>query len=232
MSTVFINTIITIWFFMIPIDINDLSMFKTTMYRTPKQRVGRMHLTLPYTYAEIHEELENEDWIGVAKIHDLGIDVWDKTRLKCVYPSGIRLMHITKYIRSAQFKRQFINFLYDISPNLHLNWDFTQDDMFNHTMLNCEISRDSPNFQTRLHLDFKRIVGTGLIHWSEYDDPNLRTEFYDDLNRSNPLAMTTNFGDGWLHANDYNTWHQGWNRTQLPRYSTLIALVTNIVPIK
>lgn len=218
---------------MTQIDINDFSKFELKITPTTKNRVGRLYLSIPYTYSEIYEELERENWQSMSEIHQLGIDLWLGKRLKCRIPAynNYKLQHIQRYFKSEKVKREFIKFLYEITPNLLVNWDFTQDDMFNHTHFHGELTKDLPGFECNLHTDYRRLVGTGLIHWSEYDDPDLRTVFYNDCDRSNPIEMTTNFGDGWIHANGNDTWHDGWNRTKKNRYSTLLALTANVRPI-
>ena len=100
--------------------------------------------------------------------------------------------------------------------------------MSQNTILHAEFSKDMPGFENGIHCDMRRLVGTGLIYLTDRDNPDLASAFYDHPDRHNPHRVETGYGVGWVHSNDWNTWHDGWNRTNETRYSILLALTLQL----
>jgi hypothetical protein len=215
------------------INIYMTTLFPINIEPTGKWKVSKFHIDLPYTYDELLAEFENEDWVSPGMINNLGNDNWGATRFKIMNPKSEnrRLTELTKFFRSPELKKKFVYWLYESDTSFQYDWEWTPDEMCEHTILHGEFSKDVPGFVNVLHTDFRKLVATGLVYYAKTDDPDISTVFHDDPNRTNSFRMTTNFGDGWLHANGNNTYHEGWNRTDYPRYSTLIGLTLNITKI-
>jgi len=207
--------------------------FPIYIENTSKYKVSKFQIDLPYTYEELLSEFENEEWLNPRVITKIEIDRWDSTRVKCMSPKpeNLKLCELAHFFRSEELKYKFVHWLYDTDESMYWEWDWGPDEMCRHTRLHGEFSKDSPGFVNDLHTDYRLLVATGLVYWAKEDNPDLSTVFYDDLNRSNPVRMTTNFATGWFHANSNNTWHEGWNRTNQMRYSTLLGLTLNVSPI-
>jgi hypothetical protein len=200
---------------------------------TPKDRVSTLQLDMPYTRSELLTELENEEWVSPGIINPLNADLWNGTRFKCMHPKPehSKLTALANFLNSGQTKHQLISWLFDTTPSLSYEYDWTVDTMYKHCSLHSEITRDSPGFINVLHTDYRKLVATAMIYLTDRDDPTLSTYFYDTMERDNPIRMPTNFGHGWLHSNGNNTWHEGWNKTPEVRYTILLGLTMNVTPL-
>ena len=209
-------------------------MFPITFETTPKWKVSTFKVDLPFTYDDLIVELENENWVNPSEFNNLANDNWTGARSKIMSP---KLEHrhmwaLKRFFSSDELKIQLINRLYEADPAMEYDWEWTPEEMAEHTLLHGDFTRDVPGFQNPIHTDFRKLVATGLVYWSKEDDPNLSSYFYDDpYGKTNPVRMPTNFGHGWLHNNGNNTYHDGRNDTNQMRYSTLIGLTLNITPL-
>lgn len=208
------------------------TLFPVTLKKTHKLRLSTMQIDLPFTYDNLLAELENEDWVNPGTINHLGNDNWAATRYKVMFPKEehtcMRSLH--NFFNSDELKRVLVDRLYDSDPMFQFDWEWTPEDMCNHTVLHGEFSKDMPGFHNIIHTDYRKLVATGLVYWAKEDNPDVCTTFYDSLDKKNPIPVATNFGTGWFHGNGNETYHEGWNRTDKPRYSTLIGLTLNITP--
>ena len=74
----------------------------------------------------------------------------------------------------------------------------------------------------------RRLVGTGMIYLNEGNDPRVASGFYSHPDRHDEHIVETGYGMGWVHSNDWNTWHDGWNRSDRVRYSILLGLTLKL----
>lgn len=197
---------------------------------TSLQRVGLVQLNLPFSFEDVKTELENEIWIDPTSTNKLGTDLWDSQRYNCMRPKIKHrcLTELFNYFRSDELKTKFINFLYQVSPTLKTDWDWYPEDMFKGTSIHGHFVRDNPGFVNVLHTDYRRLVATGMIYWNQDDNEDVSTWFYSGIHRTDPLRAPTGFGKGWIHSNGNHTYHEGWNRTNKYRYSTLLGLTLDM----
>jgi len=96
------------------------------------------------------------------------------------------------------------------------------------TQLHAEFTKDLPGFENGVHCDMRRLAATGMVYLCNGDDPEIASAFYDHPDKWSPQRVTTGYGLGWVHSNDWNTWHDGWNRSDQTRYSILRALTLKL----
>ena len=188
--------------------------------------VSELKLELPFDRAQIIQELENENWVPHGEVAPVGHNPWPNTRYKCLRPQweNQALTAISRYFGSVAFKRQAINWMYQEYHGIDVTWGMSAEEMCRKSRTHIEFTKDMPGFVNDIHTDYRQLIATGMIYFSEHDTPDLSSYFYTDQNRSNPTRITTAFGDGWWHMNNYDTWHEGWNRTDQVRYSGLLGL--------
>lgn len=202
--------------------------------KTNKRRLFTLDFDFKISRDQLLEELENEDWRSPGDYNPLGIDLWSAQRSKVLDPRITnRFMHgIRDYLQSNQLKMQLIGKMFEHLPDLTWEYNWNPESCSDETILHAEFTRDAPRFVNVLHTDYRKLVATGMIYLTESDSEDLCTMFYDTQDRQNPVRMETNFGQGWWHANGNDTWHEGWNRTDSYRYSILLGLTMNVVPVK
>lgn len=200
---------------------------------TGKWKVSKLKVNIPVSYQQIHNELVNENWVSPATINNLGNDNWGGVRFKCMQPKSEHtgLCQLKNYFSSGELKMKLIQWLYNTDESMNWDWEWRPEEMFRHTTLHGELTKDMPGFVNVLHTDYRKLVATGMVYLIDKDDPNLSTVFYDTADRANPVRIPTGFGAGWFHSNGNNTWHEGWNKTDNPRYSFLLGLSLNITPL-
>lgn len=197
-----------------------------------RKRVFSLHIAIPFDYHDVLAELESISWHNPSQYARSGLDLWDTQRLKCLHigPELPKLYQILNQLTSTQSKYLFIDAMLENVPDIAWEYDFDREQMFDCTNLHAELTRDAPGFVNVLHTDFRLLVATGMVYLTDSDNTELSTMFYTSQQRTEPLRMTTNFGDGWWHVNGNNTYHEGWNRTDRFRYSFLLGLTLNVVP--
>jgi hypothetical protein len=203
-----------------------------TLEKTTKNKLAKLQLHLPWSFEEIHQDLEKETWTNPGSDNKFGLDLWEGWREKCHSPQTKTLSTLINFFRTDQLKKQLIGWLYENVTNFNTEYMMTQQELNDCCSLHGELVKDTPGFVNILHTDYRRLAATGMIYLTEHDDPNVSTVFYDSRERVNPVRMTTNFGDGWWHANGNDTYHEGWNRTNQFRYSFLLGLTLNIQPLR
>ena len=203
------------------------------IHPTQKYRVARFHIDIPYTLDDLMPELENEDWIPHGDLGEVGNNPWPGMRFKVTRPKeeNRRLSELFDYTCSDWLKKAFIEWMYKYIPNINVDWDWHPENMYKSCHLHGEFTKDMPGFVNDIHTDYRKLVATGMIYFSRGDDPNISTYFCDDLERKNQFRMPSGMGDGWWHANGNDTYHEGWNRTDQPRYSMLLGLTLNTAPM-
>lgn len=211
-----------------------MTLYPIEIQPTQKYRVARFHVDLPYTLEDLLPELNNEDWIPHGEIGEVGNNPWPGTRFKVLRPraENQRLIELWHYVCSDWLKRTFIDWMYANIRNIDIDWDWRPENMFNCCHIHGEFTKDMPGFVNDIHTDYRKLVATGMIYLSAGDNPDTSTYFCDNIERKNQFRIPSGLGDGWWHANGNDTWHEGWNKTNQPRYSILLALTVNTTPLE
>lgn len=188
--------------------------------------VSELKLELPFERAQIIQELDSEEWVPHGEVAPVGHNPWPNTRYKCLRPQWKHqaLTAVSRYFGSVEFKRRVIDWMYQEYHGIDVTWGMGAEEMCRRSRTHIEFTKDMPGFVNDIHTDYRQLIATGMIYFSDHDTPDLSSYFYTDQNRSNPTRMTTAFGDGWWHMNNHDTWHEGWNRTDQIRYSGLLGL--------
>lgn len=210
-----------------------MTLYPIEIQQTQKYRVARFHVDLPYTLEDLQPELDNEDWIPHGEIGEVGNNPWPGTRYKVLRPKeeNQRLTELWHYVCSDWLKKTFIQWMYANIRNIDIDWDWKPENMYNSCHIHGEFTKDMPGFVNDIHTDYRKLVSTGMIYLSAGDNPDISTYFCDNLERKNQFRIPSGMGDGWWHANGNDTWHEGWNKTDQPRYSILLALTLNTTPL-
>ena len=197
-------------------------MSKFSLTLTPFNQIANlMRLNMPYTFNEVLLELEKEEWESGR--HDM-YNWPDGKRHKLIRPKSILLQEIFNYLSSAEPKISIINALYEHIPQCYERWRWTKDQMIRNTTLHAEFTRDLPGFYQGVHMDTKILVATSMVYLTENNDPDVATYFHSNELGDNPIQAPTDFGNGWSHLNDWNSWHSGRNYSDKPRYTILVPL--------
>lgn len=199
-----------------------------------KRHLFRVKVNIPYSRSELLEEFERENWQPFGATSEVDINHWPGKRFKVLWPrqENRKLWELQRYFSSDELKHRVIDAMYERMPEFASWWGWQPEGMFRHCSVHGELTKDLPGFVNDIHTDYRRLVATGLIYWSEHDDERLSSFFWDDLERNNPTRITTAYGDGWWHANSNNSWHGGVNDTDEIRYSSLLGLTVNVAPLE
>jgi hypothetical protein len=189
---------------------------------------SRVQTTFPWSREELIADFEQEDWKPYGAETAVKHDEWTGKRFKVHRPHSPKLQQISQFFRQDSVKDYVIECLYRDKAILQVNWQMYPWRMSTNTELHAEFTKDLPGFENGIHCDMRRLVGTGMIYLAEGDDPDSASCFYDHPDRHNPRRVTTGYGAGWVHSNDWNTWHDGWNRTDKTRYSILLGLTLKL----
>ncbi len=187
--------------------------------------VYEVDLDIPYSYSEIFSDLINEDWIPISGTYG-EFDSIKRYKTDWILKST-KLKDIRDYACSDQFRRCVVDRFYEESEFGNM-WGIDSDHMFRSTTTFSWFLRDSPGYHCGIHLDSRTQVATSLIFLADHDNADIGTEFYTTNTRENSIRIPTGFGRGWIAANTYNSWHDGWNRSQCDRYSMIIGLMLKI----
>lgn len=192
------------------------------------QRVSTLRVQFPWPRQQLIADLEQEDWRPYGQETAVKHDAWPGTRFKLHRPQSPRLQSIIEFFARDSTRDYLIECLYRDKPILQINWQMYTWRMSMNSILHAEFTRDLPGFHNGLHCDMRRLIGTGMIYLVDRDDENLASCFYANPNREDPRMIPTGYGLGWVHSNDWDTWHDGWNRTQEVRYSILLGLTLKL----
>jgi len=189
---------------------------------------SQLKVNFPWTREELISEFEQEAWQPYGAETAVKHDAWNGTRFKVHRPRSQALQKISQFFRLDSTRDYVIECLYRDKPILQINWQMYPWRMSANTELHAEFTKDLPGFNNGLHCDMRRLVATGMIYLADRNDQNLASAFYDNPMRDNPHIVETGYGLGWIHSNDWNTWHDGWNRTDQVRYSILLGLTLKL----
>ena len=187
-----------------------------------------LKVTFPWPREELIAELEQQEWQPYGMETAVKHDVWTGKRYKVHRPTTSKLWQIQQFFREDSTRDYLIECLYRDKPILQVNWQMYPWRMSVNTELHAEFTKDLPGFENGLHCDMRRLVATGVIYLCDGNNENLASCFYDTPMRDNPQIVETGYGMGWVHSNDFNTWHDGWNRTEQTRYSILLGLTLKL----
>ena len=187
-----------------------------------------LKVTFPWAREELVAELEKQEWQPYGMETAVKHDVWTGKRYKVHRPTTPKLQQISQFFREDSTRDYLIECLYRDKPILQVNWQMYPWRMSINTELHAEFTKDLPGFENGLHCDMRRLVATGVIYLCDNNNENLASCFYDTPMRDNPQIVETGYGMGWVHSNDFNTWHDGWNRTEQTRYSILLGLTLRL----
>lgn len=187
-----------------------------------------LKVTFPWSREELVAELEQQEWHPYGMETAVKHDVWTGKRYKVHRPTTPKLCQIQQFFREDSTRDYLIECLYRDKPILQINWQMYPWRMSMNTELHAEFTKDLPGFENGLHCDMRRLVATGVIYLCDGNNENLASCFYDTPMRDNPQIVETGYGMGWAHSNDFNTWHDGWNRTDQTRYSILLGLTLKL----
>jgi hypothetical protein len=198
----------------------------STTFTGVRYQLSKIFLNMPWTYDDLVQEFENEDWIPHGECAPVGHNPWPGTRYKVLRPKweNQKLTKISHYFGGAEFKKQAIDWMYKHYTGIDVDWAMDADTMFRRSQTHIEFTKDMPGFVNDLHTDYRLLIATGMVYFHPQDDENVSSWFYQSRDRVDPIRMTTEFGAGWWHQNGHYNWHEGWNRTDNVRYSGLLGL--------
>ena len=191
-----------------------------------------LSVSLDYDYATIINALDSEDWQAHADRKDgAGLAGDPHTeRYGLLNPKSQILNDIMSFVNSDSVKEQLVNFVYntqgDYISSLWEGW--SKEQMLQYTFWGCMFNKDQPGFHIPLHLDTRLQIATAMIYFVEKDDPDQSTVYYTSNQCNNPLRISNKFGNGVLHINDHTAWHEGYNKSNVTRYSLICGLLLKV----
>ena len=177
---------------------------------------------LGYSPAELLVDLAAEDW-QEEKFNIPGkLRVWELKSKK--------LQEIVDYFSSSEFHKIVVDRLHSDSEFASM-WFTEPEEFVKKTSSSAIWTCDLPGYYAPVHLDNRRLVANSMIFFNTLaGDVDHSTVFYTDEQLSNPAAMPTSFGSGWLAANAHNSWHEGFNKSSYNRYNIYHSLMLNCFP--
>lgn len=184
-----------------------------------RNNIEKVKLSCDYTYEFLTNEFVQENWTTHG--HNF--------RSYLATPNSSALQNILNYLSSDEIKRKAIDTLYENNPLMQSNWDgWSREQMFDKTLWGGQFLKDQPGYNIDLHVDSRIQIITMLMYFVEEDDVDQATTFYTDKNRSEPYRATTNFCEGTCFVNDYDVWHEGYNKSNKDRYLINLGLIVNV----
>ncbi len=152
------------------------------------------------------------------------VDNKDCRRSQLNNVKNTKLIEIKNFLQSNEVAKEVIDRYYKIRPSIEGDYNLSQTNMYESTTTGCLFTRDLPGFDIPIHTDPIWLAFTGVIFFTETDDPLLASYFYDS-NKQEIFRMTTNYGDGWIQHNANSSWHSGGNqRSDTVRYSLIFSI--------
>ena len=191
-----------------------------------------LSVSLDYDYATIINALDSEDWQAHADRKDgagLAGDPYTE-RYGLLNPKSQILNDIMSFVNSDSVKEQLVNFVYntqgDYISGLWEGW--SKEQMLRYTVWGCMFNKDQPGFHIPLHVDTRLQIATAMIYFVEKDDPDQSTVYYTSNKFDDPLRIDNTFGNGVFHINDHTAWHEGYNKSNVTRYSLICGLLLKV----
>jgi len=193
-----------------------------------RSNLEKLKLTIPYSKKIVLDELAKENWID-HKDSEIKANAGHLYRAVLPRPQSEILKELLNFVCSEQVKNQVVDTLYTDFPQIGSLWEgWSNEQMKQHTIWGGQYLKDSPGFKLEKHLDTRLQVATGLLYFTEYDNPNWSTVYYTDKIGSDKLRITNEFGEGVLHINEYDTWHEGYNKSDQDRYLMIVGLLIDV----
>jgi hypothetical protein len=170
-----------------------------------------------FTQQQVMSELTALDWENSTKcVQPLRYEM----RTMPVSPA---LNAIEEYVRGPEFKSQMLDVLYE--GRIDWYWSMSREEMDQVTVTGGLFVKDLPGFQCPRHVDTRSLVSTGMLMFNDVDIPEQHT-FFTREKKSTDRYWESNseFGRGWLNAVNHNTWHEGYNNSNVDRYAYLFHL--------
>ena len=189
-------------------------------------------LSLDYDYKTVVDCLNSEDWQAHADRKDdaglAGTPYPERSGL--LNPRHKILTDIMDFINSDAVKEQIVNFAYETQGDyISSLWEgWSKEQMLQYTFWGCMFNRDQPGFHIPLHVDTRLQIATAMVYFVEDDDPKQSTVYYTNNNFDEPLRISNKFGNGVLHINDHTAWHEGYNKSNVTRYSLICGLLLKV----
>ena len=189
-------------------------------------------LLLGYDYKTVIDCLNSEDWQEHADRKDsaglAGTPYAERAGL--LNPKSQVLKDIMEFVNSNSVKEQLVNFVYDTQGDyISSLWEgWSKEQMLQYTFWGCMFNRDQPGFHIPLHIDTRLQIATAMIYFVEEDDPDQSTVYYTSNKFDDPLRINNTFGNGVLHINDHTAWHEGYNKSNVTRYSLICGLLLKV----
>jgi len=184
--------------------------------------VYSVNLDVQADHATISAALEKETWVPDRAAYGQA-DFTSRYYLEWNKISDPVLQDLQGWACSDSFRRSVIDQLYS-EPTFAGHWSIDPETMFGITSSSGQFLKDLPGFGSGVHLDNRLQVAAGMIYFINGDDENQSTVFYCDQNKLSPARIPTGHGQGWIAANMHDSWHDGWNHSDQPRYSMILSV--------
>jgi hypothetical protein len=182
-----------------------------------------LRLDLPWSNAELVEDLEKETWIPDEAGY--GQNSFP-TRFRVRTVQQPRLKEIEQYVERGGFKQQILDTLW--ATNFPSYWGVDAERMDKMTFIYGMFTKDCPGYSIRIHTDDRMHVVQGMIYFIDGDDPDQSTISYTSKEGDNPFRIPTGNGIGYFGANTNDSWHTGQNASDKDRYSLIFGIRLNI----
>lgn len=199
---------------------------------TIRTGIYSLTLSLDYDYKTVVDALNSEDWQAHADRKDeaglAGNPYAERAGL--LNPKSQVLKDIMEFVNSNSVKEQLVNFVYEAQGDyISSLWEgWSKEQMLQYTFWGCMFNRDQPGFHIPLHIDTRLQVATAMVYFVEKDDLQQSTVYYTSNKFDEPLRISNEFGNGVLHINDHTAWHEGYNRSNVTRYSLICGLLLKV----
>jgi hypothetical protein len=186
----------------------------TSRYTDNWRLVNDLTIVWPWPQQEIYSALEQEEYIG-------------DDRAYCSSPKspilaellGNVATEIPKLLLEMSDQDQFK------VDTWHLEYN---EQLLNNTKVSCTFLRDAPGFTTKIHIDSRMTVCTGMLFFNSYDDADQSTTFYTSVTGDDPVRISSEYGKGWYSANTSYGFHCGSNNSLRNRYTVLFRNILNL----
>jgi hypothetical protein len=142
----------------------------------------------------------------------------------CTDPIGAVLGRIREYFHSSEFKMTLLDKFYENKIFQDELWKTDKQTLANNTGCYCTFLCDKPGFRTHLHMDNRKLIGSGMCYFNTEPDPAQSTIFYTDKKYNDRIEMPTGFAKGWQAAVTHDAWHEGGNLGNTDRYTLMTGL--------
>jgi hypothetical protein len=180
-----------------------------------------LHLDTGYTQQQVYNELISLDW---TTAHQCAMPNRLEMRQQ---PTSPCLFSIQEYLHSPEIKQSVLDLLY--KNQIYSYWSITPEDMSRITVTGGLFVKDLPGFSCPRHVDTRSLICTGMLMFGPEDVPEHRTFFYrTDKDTEKYWESNSKFEHGWLNATLHNTWHEGYNKSNVDRYAYLFHISLKI----